>query len=67
MTIILILVVLSMLVAGGFLIAFLWSVKSGQYDDTYSPSVRILFDERQSDSEITKDNKQNTKDENKEK
>ena len=28
-----------------FLGAFLWSVKSGQYEDTYTPSVRILFDD----------------------
>jgi len=32
------------LVAVGFLIAFLWAVRSGQYDDDVSPSVRILFD-----------------------
>ena len=34
----------SLVVALGFLIAFLWSVKQGQYDDDYTPSVRILFD-----------------------
>ena len=34
----------SLTVATGFLIAFLWAVKSGQYDDKYTPSVRILFD-----------------------
>ncbi|WP_244405204.1 MULTISPECIES: cbb3-type cytochrome oxidase assembly protein CcoS [Ignavibacterium] len=27
------------------MIAFIWSVKSGQYQDTYTPSVRILLDE----------------------
>ena len=32
------------MVAGTFLIGFLWSVFSGQYDDDYTPSVRILFD-----------------------
>ncbi|MEM1121897.1 MAG: cbb3-type cytochrome oxidase assembly protein CcoS, partial [Bacteroidota bacterium] len=25
--------------------AFFWAVKSGQYDDDYTPSVRILFDD----------------------
>jgi nitrogen fixation-related uncharacterized protein len=25
--------------------AFLWSIKTGQYDDDYSPSVRILYDD----------------------
>jgi cbb3-type cytochrome oxidase maturation protein len=33
-----------MLVAGGFLVAFLWAVRHGQFDDRYTPSVRILFD-----------------------
>ncbi|MFT7084552.1 MAG: cbb3-type cytochrome oxidase maturation protein [Vicingaceae bacterium] len=34
-----------MVVALGFLIAFFWSVKSGQYEDDYTPSVRMLFDD----------------------
>ena len=33
------------MIALGFLIAFIWSVKSGQYDDDYTPSVRMLFDD----------------------
>jgi cbb3-type cytochrome oxidase maturation protein len=41
----------SLLVAVGFLIAFLWSVKSGQYSDTYTPSVRMLFDDEKSKKE----------------
>jgi len=36
---------ISIVVAGSFLTAFLWSVKSGQYDDDYTPSVRMLFDD----------------------
>ncbi|MBU1011427.1 MAG: cbb3-type cytochrome oxidase assembly protein CcoS [Bacteroidetes bacterium] len=36
----------SLLVAAGFLIAFIWSVKSGQYEDDYTPSIRILFDDK---------------------
>jgi cbb3-type cytochrome oxidase maturation protein len=36
-----------MVVAGGFLFGFLWAVKKGQYDDSYSPSVRILFDDKE--------------------
>jgi len=36
----------SLLVATGFLIAFIWSVKSGQYEDDYTPSIRILFDDK---------------------
>jgi len=27
-------------------VAFIWSVKKGQYDDDYTPSVRILFDDK---------------------
>lgn len=43
-----ILIGISIAVAGGFLTAFLWSVKNGQYDDDYTPSVRMLFDEKPS-------------------
>ena len=53
MNIILVLIVLSLVIAGGFLLAFFWAVKSGQYDDDYTPSVRILFD----DEEIQKQNR----------
>ena len=35
----------SIIVAVLFFIAFIKSVKSGQYDDTYTPSVRMLFDD----------------------
>ena len=44
MEVIFILILISSVLATGFVVAFIWSVKSGQYDDTYSPSVRILFD-----------------------
>lgn len=43
-----ILIGFSLLVAVGFLIAFLWSVKSGQYSDMYTPSVRMLFEDDKS-------------------
>jgi cbb3-type cytochrome oxidase maturation protein len=45
MSVIIILIAASILIAGGFLIAFLWSVRNGQYDDDYTPSVRMLFDD----------------------
>lgn len=35
----------SLMIALGFLLAFIWSVKNGQYDDDYTPSVRMLFDD----------------------
>ena len=46
MEVIVILLSSSILIPVGFLIAFIWSVKNGQYDDDYSPSVRILFDNK---------------------
>ena len=46
MEVIVILLSSSILIAVGFLIAFIWSVKNGQYDDDYSPSVIILFDNK---------------------
>lgn len=45
MSVIYIVVPLAFVLAGGFLAAFLWSVRKGQFDDMDSPSVRMLFDE----------------------
>ena len=45
MSVIILLIIFSVIVATAFLIAFIWAVRSGQYDDTKSPSVRMLFDE----------------------
>jgi len=45
MNIIYLLLALSVLVALIFFIAFIFSVKKGQYDDVYTPSVRMLFDD----------------------
>jgi len=45
MNIIFILIGISLTVALVFLGAFLWAVRSGQYDDDYTPSVRVLFEE----------------------
>ncbi|MFN8299060.1 MAG: cbb3-type cytochrome oxidase assembly protein CcoS [Chitinophagales bacterium] len=46
MSVLFILIGASLLLAVGFLIAFIQSVKNGQYDDEYTPSVRILFDDQ---------------------
>jgi cbb3-type cytochrome oxidase maturation protein len=46
MSVLFVLVGASLVLAIGFLIAFLLSVKSGQYDDEYTPSVRILLDDQ---------------------
>lgn len=45
MTVIVFLIAAGVVVAGGFLAAFVWAVRSGQFDDTTSPAVRILLDE----------------------
>ncbi len=45
MSVIYILISISIVVAIGFLVAFVMAVKSGQYDDDYTPSVRMLFDD----------------------
>ncbi|MBG9378125.1 cbb3-type cytochrome oxidase assembly protein CcoS [Panacibacter sp. DH6] len=45
MSVIILLLIASITVAGLFLIAFLWNIKKGQYDDEESPPVRILFDD----------------------
>lgn len=45
MSVIYLLLTLSILVAIIFFIAFIVSVKNGQYDDSYTPSVRMLFDD----------------------
>lgn len=45
MEIIFLLLIVSLLVAIGFLVAFFWAVRSGQYEDDYTPSIRMLFDE----------------------
>jgi len=40
-----VLIGISILIAGCFLAAFLWNVRQGQFDDDYTPSIRILFDD----------------------
>jgi cbb3-type cytochrome oxidase maturation protein len=44
MEVIFLLIGISVTVATGFLLAFLWANKSGQFEDDYTPSVRILKD-----------------------
>ncbi|TAI47122.1 cbb3-type cytochrome oxidase assembly protein CcoS [Flagellimonas allohymeniacidonis] len=45
MSVIYVLLAISITVAVIFFIAFVFSVRSGQYDDAYTPSVRMLFDD----------------------
>jgi cbb3-type cytochrome oxidase maturation protein len=46
MGIIILLIAVSVTIAVLFLGIFYWNVKSGQYDDTYTPSVRMLFEDK---------------------
>ncbi len=45
MFVIAILIFLSLTLALGFLWCFVWAVRSGQYEDTLTPSMRILTDD----------------------
>ncbi|HSF55223.1 MAG TPA: cbb3-type cytochrome oxidase assembly protein CcoS [Algoriphagus sp.] len=44
MEVIFILIGISLLLAGTFLFFFFRAMKDGQFDDDYTPSVRILFE-----------------------
>jgi len=56
MGVIYILITISVIVAILFFIAFIVAVKSGQYDDSYTPSVRMLFDDETDVNTSTKNN-----------
>jgi cbb3-type cytochrome oxidase maturation protein len=56
MIIILFLIPISILVAVGFLGAFIWAVRSGQYEDTCTPAMRILTDETAGTSNDSEEN-----------
>lgn len=45
MSVIIILILASLALALAFLAGFIWAVKTGQFDDTYTPSMRILSDD----------------------
>lgn len=55
MSVILLLIPLSVIIAAGFLAAFIWAVRSGQYEDTLTPSMRVLADEPDSSPIATPD------------
>ncbi len=61
MNIIYMLLAISVFVALVFFAAFIYSVRKGQYDDTYTPSVRMLFEDelvKESTSEKNKPSKE---------
>jgi cbb3-type cytochrome oxidase maturation protein len=40
------LIFISLALASAFLAAFIWAVKSGQFEDVYTPSLRLLTEEK---------------------
>jgi cbb3-type cytochrome oxidase maturation protein len=63
MSVIYLLITISIIVAVLFLGAFIKAVKSGQYDDVYTPSVRMLFDDelvKEKPSKLVQTEKQKT-------
>ncbi len=45
MSVVIILIVASLAVALLFLVGFIWAVRSGQYEDTLTPSLRVLAED----------------------
>ncbi len=52
MNVIIFLLIISLTVALSFLAAYIWSVKTGQFDDDYSPAQRILFDDEMTNENL---------------
>ncbi|SFF63050.1 cbb3-type cytochrome oxidase assembly protein CcoS [Sunxiuqinia elliptica] len=65
MSVVFVLIIIGILVASVFLIAFIWAVRNGQFEDSYTPSVRILFDDpistEENDDTSEQDNKHEKK------
>lgn len=54
MSAIFVLILLGFLVALGFLLACIWAIRNGQFEDGYTPALRILFEEKHSDTQKNK-------------
>jgi cbb3-type cytochrome oxidase maturation protein len=52
MGVILLLILVSLFVALVFLVAFIWAVKTDQYEDDYTPSIRVLFDDEKEEDSV---------------
>lgn len=50
-------IIISLIIGGFFLVLFIFLVKKGQYDDVYTPSVRMLFDDEIVEKKTEKINK----------
>ena len=46
MSVIVLLIAAGGVVAAGFLAAFVWAVRSGQFDDVCTPAIRVLLDDK---------------------
>lgn len=64
MSVIYVLLTISLIVAIIFFIAFIYSIKNGQFDDDYTPSIRMLFEDElvKNQTEQTKQSIQTKKD-----
>ena len=49
MIVIYFLIPLSIVLGASFLAAFIWAVRSGQFEDTCTPSMRVLLEEKHAD------------------
>lgn len=58
MLVVFLLIFVSLALALTFLAAFIWAVKSGQFEDTCTPSMRMLTDEESPKSKPKKDSNQ---------
>jgi cbb3-type cytochrome oxidase maturation protein len=54
MLVVFLLIFISLTLALSFLAAFIWAVKSGQFEDTCTPSMRMLTDEESVKRELNK-------------
>ena len=72
MSVLILLMAASLTIAVAFLALFVWAVRSGQFDDTVTPSMRVLLEEPdepagqgaggQGSGDLAKDNRQRTND-----
>lgn len=50
------LIPLSLLILGGAIGVFIWSLRKGQFDDLQGPAHRIIFDDR--DDQVNQDRRE---------
>lgn len=66
MGIIYLMLVVSLVIALFFLLSFFWATKTGQFDDEYGPSVRILFEDEVINQEKEENNQKQSENGNRE-